>query len=137
MVPWPVRRPGRPTTSPHWRFGAAEAAHLGGGWGTVVVVAASLTIDGEADSGAATLRGELDTHTSPALATWFDDVGAGADVVLDLAETTFISSAGLSVLLNAQRRLSDEGGSLTVGAVSPNVGRLIELSGLAETLGID
>ena len=66
-----------------------------------------------------------------------DAVAADSHLVLDLSGTTFISSAGLSVMLNARRRLDDAGGSLLVGAASATVRRLIELSGLADMLAND
>jgi anti-anti-sigma factor len=49
---------------------------------------------------------------------------------------TFISSAGLSVILNAQRRLEESGGSLRVREPLPAVARLIQLSGLSGKLGL-
>ena len=82
------------------------------------------------------VSGELDTHTSPQLAQHFATIDDSATVQLDLAETSFISSAGLSVILNTQRRLAAGGGSLEVVAVAPNVARLVELSGLADAFGL-
>ena len=80
--------------------------------------------------------GELDTHTAPQLAEFLARVDAQSAVKLDLAATTFISSAGLSAILSAQRRQVEAGGSLIVDAVDANVARTIEFSGLSETLGI-
>ena len=82
------------------------------------------------------LSGELDTHTAPMLAERLGEVSGAADIVLDLSATTFISSAGLSVILTEQRRLEAHGGSLIVSDPAPTVARTIELSGLADTLGL-
>jgi anti-anti-sigma factor len=82
------------------------------------------------------LVGELDTHTAPMLAEHLAGLPDATDIVLDLSATTFISSAGLSTILRAQRRLEAGGGSLIVSDPDPTVARTIELSGLAETLGI-
>lgn len=82
------------------------------------------------------LAGELDTHTAPLLEERMGELADTAEVVLDLSATTFISSAGLSAILKAQRRLETGGGSLVVSDPDPMVARTIELSGLAETLGI-
>ncbi len=87
-------------------------------------------------AGRVTLEGELDTHTAPSLAEYLEQVEPKSAVELDLAETTFISSAGLSVILNAQRRHVEQGGSLVVVAADPNVARTIEISGLSEILGL-
>lgn len=90
----------------------------------------------DADPGQLIVSGELDTHTAPILAQYLEGLSAGHAVELDLSATTFISSAGLSVILNAQRRHHGGGGSLVVTAADPNVARTIELSGLAEVLGL-
>lgn len=82
------------------------------------------------------LTGELDTHTAPTLARHLDGIEPDRTIELDLSATSFISSAGLSVILDAHRRLNDGGGSLVVSAADPNVARTIELSGLSEVLGL-
>ncbi len=100
-------------------------------------MAAQLDITAAADiAGRLVLTGELDTHTSPQLARHLDGVDPTAAIELDLTAITFISSAGLSVILNAQRRHRDHGGSLVVAAADTNVARTIELSGLADVLGL-
>ncbi len=83
------------------------------------------------------VAGELDTHTAPQLDEHLERVEAGTHLVLDLAATSFVSSAGLSAMLKAQRRLRADGGSLVIRSPSPSVTRLIELSGLGELLGLN
>lgn len=100
-------------------------------------MAAELSIDPGTAPGTLALAGELDTHTAPQLARALEGSDDGANVTLDLSATTFISSAGLTVMLNAQRRLLASGGSLRVVDPTPPVARMIELSGLAATLGLD
>ena len=80
--------------------------------------------------------GELDTHTAPQLAHYLEDLDPSSPLELDLSATSFISSAGLSAILNAQRRHEEHGGSLRVAAADANIARTIELSGLAELLGL-
>lgn len=99
-------------------------------------MAAELTVT-SLDSTTLALAGELDTHTAQQLVGELATVPAGTALVLDLAAVTFISSAGLSAILNAQRRLEESGGSLRVREPLPAVARLIELSGLAGKLGLD
>ncbi len=82
------------------------------------------------------LVGELDTHTSPSLAAALEDLPPGVDVILDLSGTTFVSSAGLSVMLEAQRRQEQDAGSLSIRDAGEIVARTIELSGLSETFGL-
>lgn len=100
-------------------------------------MAAQLEITSSPDqSGRLLVVGEIDTHTAPKLVQHLDDLDPSTSVELDLSETSFISSAGLSAILNAQRRHGEHGGSLTVSAADANIARTIELSGLAEVLGL-
>lgn len=82
------------------------------------------------------ISGEIDTHTAPTLADRLAEVPAGTALGVDLVGTTFISSAGLAVLLAESERLEAGGGSLRLVGASETVVRLIELSGLADRLPI-
>jgi anti-sigma B factor antagonist len=97
-------------------------------------MAADLTIT-VADADTLVMVGELDTHTATQLAEQLDTIADGTPLVLDVAGVRFISSAGLSVILSAQRRLDGSGGSLTLRSPTPTISRLVELSGLSDTLG--
>lgn len=97
-------------------------------------MAAELTVTA-ADGHTLALVGELDTHTATQLRERLDAVPDATPLVLDVSGVTFISSAGLSVILNAQRRLDGSGGSLTLHSPTPAVSRLVELSGLSGKLG--
>ncbi|MEO0492364.1 MAG: STAS domain-containing protein, partial [Actinomycetota bacterium] len=72
--------------------------------------------------------------TAPTLADRLAAVPASTALGVDLAGTTFISSAGLAVLLATAERLEAASGSLRVVGASETVVRLIELSGLADRL---
>lgn len=92
---------------------------------------AALLLD-EPEPGRLHISGEIDTHTAPALADRLGVFGPDTHLEIDLTDTTFISSAGLSTLLAAAERLEGGGGSLRIAGVSETVERLIELSGLAD-----
>jgi anti-sigma B factor antagonist len=96
-------------------------------------MAAELLVD---EPGPSILRvfGEIDTHTAPTLAERLADIPADAALGIDLTGTSFISSAGLAVLLAAAERLEAGGGSLRLLGASETVRRLLELSGLAGRL---
>ena len=82
--------------------------------------------------------GEVDVMTAPKLAACLDSVvrqGRG-DVTLDLTETEFLDSAGLHVLLNAQRRLTRRSRKLRVICGAGQVRQVIELARLVETLNV-
>ncbi len=96
-------------------------------------MAADLSVT-ELDANTLALVGELDTHTAHQLSDRLDEVGDATPLVLDLSGVSFISSAGLSVILNVQRRLRGAGGALTLRSPTPAVDRLVQLSGLSETL---
>ena len=96
---------------------------------------AALLFD-EPEPGRLHISGEIDTHTAPALADRLGAFPSDTHLVIDLTETSFISSAGLSTLLAAAERLEVGGGSLRRSGASETGERWIELSGLADRLPI-
>lgn len=83
------------------------------------------------------LVGRLDTTTAPALdKTISDEVAANAALVLDLAGLEYISSAGLRVLLAAQKKMQKEGSMKLVG-VCEEVMEVFEMTGFADILTIE
>jgi anti-anti-sigma factor len=81
------------------------------------------------------VEGELDILTVPKLAAAVGDGGFDT-LVLDLAEVSFMSSAGLRLIVSLHRRLSREGGGLALAALQRHVVRVLEITGLAEALVI-
>ena len=64
------------------------------------------------------------------------DIPAHADEIeVDLSQVTEIDSAGLQLLLLAQRETSKQGKALRITACSPAVQELIELYNLGALLG--
>jgi anti-anti-sigma factor len=57
-------------------------------------------------------------------------------VVLDLSAVTFCDSSGISALVRGHARASAAAGGLRLSAASPQVTRVLELSGLARMLGL-
>jgi anti-sigma B factor antagonist len=82
--------------------------------------------------------GEVDVLTAAKLATAIDwEVRRGEeDLVVDLRHVEFVDSAGLHVLLSAQRRLTRLGRALAVLCEPGPVRRVFELARLVETLGV-
>ncbi|MBX5440656.1 MAG: STAS domain-containing protein [Solirubrobacteraceae bacterium] len=85
-----------------------------------------------------TASGEVHVSTAPDLAAHLDAaLAAGRTrLVLDFAEVAFIDSTGLSVLLNALRRLTRRGGSMALACANPTVLRLFEITHLDATFDI-
>jgi anti-anti-sigma factor len=82
--------------------------------------------------------GRLDSTTSDAFEREITSrVQSGAhNVVLDLEDLEYISSAGLRALLLSAKLISGRGGSLTLCAMKPNVSEVFEISGFADIFSI-
>ena len=84
------------------------------------------------------IAGEIHVSTAPRFSVLLDDaIGRGKTaVVLDLSAVDFIDSTGLSVLLNALRRLGRVNGALSLVCTNPTVLRLFEITRLDATFDI-
>ena len=81
--------------------------------------------------------GRLDTITAPALdKTINDDIGDTKNLVLDVKGMEYISSAGLRVLLSAQKKMQKIG-SMKVTGVCQEVMEVFEMTGFADILVIE
>lgn len=98
-----------------------------------------MTIDIERTASQTILRitGRLDTITAPALDKTIQQDLVGADsLVLDMAGLEYISSAGLRVLLNAQKKQQKAGGMKLI-SVRDEVMEVLEMTGFADILEIE
>lgn len=81
--------------------------------------------------------GRLDTITAPALdKTINEDIGDARNLVLDVKGMEYISSAGLRVLLAAQKKMQKIG-SMKVTGVCKEVMEVFEMTGFADILVIE
>ena len=81
--------------------------------------------------------GRLDTITAPALdKTINEDIGDTKNLVLDIKGMEYISSAGLRVLLAAQKKMQKIG-SMKVINVCEEVMEVFEMTGFADILVIE
>ena len=83
------------------------------------------------------LAGELDMTAAFKLESALEDLLPADDVrrlVLDLADLTFIDSAGLGALLAIRDRTQDLGIEMVLRNVSTPVRRILDLSGLGPVL---
>ena len=73
--------------------------------------------------------GSLDSTTAPLLERELAPVLAGKSLVLvlDLAEVSFVSSAGIRVILAARRQMAERGGSLFMANLQPPVAKAFEI----------
>lgn len=84
------------------------------------------------------VAGELDQGTAPELrGALAEAFGGGAHAVLvDLSSCGFIDSTGLSLLVEAKRRLADENRPFAVCCPDADVRRLLELTGIDRAVGL-
>ena len=83
------------------------------------------------------IDGRLDTMTAPALEKAInEDIGDAKNLVLDLKTVQYISSAGLRVLLGAQKKMQKIG-SMKVVNVCEAVMEVFEMTGFADILVIE
>ena len=83
------------------------------------------------------IAGRLDTTTAPVLdKTISEDISENSDLTLDLKNLEYISSAGLRVLLSAQKRMQ-KSGSMKLRNVCEEVMDVFEMTGFADILKIE
>lgn len=83
------------------------------------------------------ITGRLDTTTAPTLEkTINDDIGGTTNLILDLKGLDYISSAGLRVLLGAQKKMQKIG-TMKVINVTEQVMEVFEITGFADILVIE
>ncbi|MBQ9059931.1 MAG: STAS domain-containing protein [Firmicutes bacterium] len=97
-----------------------------------------MTIDKVQDGVKLTVKvsGRLDTTTAPELE---DDLKASIEgieeLIMDLSELEYISSAGLRVLLSAQKVMNKQG-SMTVTGAGSTIMEIFEVTGFTDILTI-
>ena len=98
-----------------------------------------MTIEIKRNAGETTidLVGRLDTTTAPALdKTINENIGDTKNLVLNLKGLEYISSAGLRVLLGAQKKMQKVG-SMKVIHVCEAVMEVFEMTGFSDILTIE
>ena len=83
------------------------------------------------------IEGRLDTTTAPELeAELKASLDTASELVLDLAKLDYISSAGLRVLLSAQKVMINKGGMKLIH-VNETVMEIFEVTGFSDILTIE
>jgi anti-sigma B factor antagonist len=83
------------------------------------------------------VEGELDLATAPTVWVALERaLAAGDQLVLDLADVTFIDSSGLSVLIRAYQVLGPSG-TFTVRSPNTQARRLFELAGVDSLISVE
>ncbi|MBE5922877.1 MAG: STAS domain-containing protein [Lachnospiraceae bacterium] len=91
----------------------------------------------EADILTVAVEGRLDTTTAPQLE---EELNASIDgvkeLVLDLVDLAYVSSAGLRVLLSAQKTMNKQG-SMVIKNANEEVMEIFEVTGFIDILNIE
>lgn len=83
------------------------------------------------------LEGRLDTTTAPQLeAELKQSIGDNNELILDFAKLEYISSAGLRVLLAAQKVMNKQG-KMTIRNVNDVISEVFEVTGFADILTVE
>lgn len=97
-----------------------------------------MKIDMKLDGGtlAFALTGRLDTTTAPELESKIGNLDGVEELVFDMKNLEYVSSAGLRVILKAQK-LMNEKGSMKLKNVGENVMEVFEITGFSDFLTIE
>lgn len=85
------------------------------------------------------LRGELDHHAAKKLMHEIDIVverEVPQQLVLDFSAVSFMDSSGIAVVMRAQRRMQELGGSAVVIEVPPQARRVLHTAGIDRWVSI-
>ena len=83
------------------------------------------------------IDGRMDTLTAPELEKVLKmELGDASELVIDFADLDYISSAGLRVLLSAQKVMNRQG-SMVIRNVKPEVMDIFEVTGFSDILTIE
>ncbi len=84
-----------------------------------------------------TLSGRLDTTTAPQLTEALDKLPADTTtLILDLTDLEYISSAGLRVILSAQKKMKAQSGSMEIHHPGELVMEVLDVTGFSDILTI-
>ena len=83
------------------------------------------------------VSGRLDTQTAPELENELDTSLAGIkDLTFDLTALDYVSSAGLRVILKAQKAMNAQGSMKLIG-VNDNIMEVFDITGFLDILTIE
>ena len=98
-----------------------------------------MTIEKKINNDAATLiiSGRLDTQTAPELENELDAVLTGLkELTFDMTNLEYVSSAGLRVILKAQKAMNAQGSMKLIG-VNDSIMEVFDITGFLDILTIE
>ena len=97
-----------------------------------------MTIDKDIQNNVMTLKlsGRLDTTTSPELEQVLkESIDGIEDLRMDFSDLEYISSAGLRILLSAQKTMNKQG-EMSITGVIDTISEIFEITGFSDILTI-
>ena len=83
------------------------------------------------------IEGRVDTTTAPELDNQLKESIEGVtDLILDFTKVEYVSSAGLRVLLSAQKTMNKQGQMKLIG-VSDDIKEIFDITGFSEILSFE
>ncbi len=83
------------------------------------------------------IAGRLDTQTAPQLEAELDGVLSGCkELTMDMKELEYVSSAGLRVILKAQKEMNTKG-SMKLTNVNDSIMEVFDITGFIDILTIE
>ena len=84
------------------------------------------------------LKGRVDAATSGQIhERIMDEIEKGCRrMIIDFSEVTYISSAGLRILIYASKALTKNSGTLVITALNDNIQKIFEMTGLSKLFHI-
>ena len=83
------------------------------------------------------LNGKLDTESAPVLnAELASSLGGITELVIDMTELSYISSAGLRTLLSAQQKMNRQG-KMTIRGVRDSIMDVFRITGFSALLTVE
>ena len=98
-----------------------------------------MTIEKKINNNAVTLivSGRLDTQTAPELENELDSVLSGLkELTFDMTNLEYVSSAGLRVILKAQKAMNAQG-SMKLTGVNDSIMEVFDITGFLDILTIE
>ena len=98
----------------------------------------TININNEGSTISIALSGRLDTTTAPELEQTYDNVfKENKELIFDFNGLDYISSAGLRVMLLAQKQANKQNLKMKVINVCPEINEIFEMTGFSDILTIE
>lgn len=98
----------------------------------------TINIKNEGNAIVIVLGGRLDTTTAPELEQKFNSIfDSTKEIVFDFKELEYISSAGLRVMLLAQKQANKENTKMKIINVCDEINEIFEMTGFSDILTIE